>query len=151
MEERLGTLRKHGHRHSSASPPGARVECRTVLVRTGRSITGEQRVDQPRMPRKQGFVVESELAQRLHAHVGKEHVGARNQLAEDRGALRILEIDRETALATVVQLRRGVFLAAGVVEAGHEAKRIAFWRFNLEDIRAPVAKHRPSRWARGER
>ena len=106
------------------------IEARPIDVRTCRSERGDRAVHEPRIDRGQPRVPETEAIGDAGPHVLEEHVGARDELFDDREPLGRLEVQGDRSLATVPR-----------VEAGQLAKRFALERLDLDDRRAEVGEH----------
>src|SRR2546430_2114976 len=91
---------------------------RRILLRPGRPVAGETRVDEPRVPGTERLVVHAEGGELPTSQVGDEDVGTRGERLGDGLPLGMTQIADDSALAAVVELESGVDVRLVRDEAG---------------------------------
>src|SRR5262249_17856761 len=108
-------------RHQAAHALGDLVDARTVAVRAALSAPGDAAVDDARVDRPYGIVVDAETLLRPGAVVLHDDVGVLRQLLEDRHPLRVSEVERHAPLVTVEILEVEAVAIASHAVAGAAA------------------------------
>src|SRR5262249_4034957 len=138
-DARRGAVAKAGHLHDPRLALNHRVVSRQLRVRTGLAVAGNRAVDQARIQRGRGRVIEAELAEAAGTEVLDQHVGGLDQPPQRSRAGRRLEIERH-ALLVAIEL---VVERADAVDERSPAARIVAMRrlLDLEHLGAHVAEH----------
>src|SRR5262245_17015090 len=125
-------------RHDSAECLHERLVAGAVLARSGAPERRDRAIDEARVERGQRVVAQAEALHRPRPEILDEDVGALDQIAEDLGALRRLQIERQVSLVAVDhEVRRR--LPALVGRPG--TRLVARARvFHLDDVGAHVGQ-----------
>jgi hypothetical protein len=110
------------------------VQCGAVFVGPGQETLVAD-VDQPLVQCRQRRVVQAEPGQRAGLEVLHHHVGAERQLARQRGAVGVLQVDADALLVAVEHREEA---GAG---AQQPARGLAADRLDLDHLGAQVGQH----------
>ena len=128
-----------GH-HAAASPEGCAVEAGTVPVGAFHAEARAHGVDELGAALLYLLIPDAEPFKRLNAGVGHKDVRPLKQGHQRLAPLIGFEVETEAALVHVVRLEYGVVVLGGgkLPRAADGAVRLAFGRFDLDNIRAPI-------------
>jgi hypothetical protein len=132
--------------HAGPGPVRARVVTAAPGVGSARAERGTPHVDDRRVIPPDIGEVDPQLTAGVGADVGHEDIGGRHQGGEHIPPGRVFEVDGHRPLASVGRLEERVHASVDVVQAVRRQApiRIAGGRLlDLDDLRAPLAKHRP--------
>ena len=142
-DRRAGVLRRalvvgaadHGHQPGVGGhrPVRRRLERARALAAVGADLA----VDQAGVEGGEHLVAHAEAFRHAGAHVVHQHVEARDQALDQRLAARVLEVDRDRALAAVERLEA---LALAGYDGADVAVVLALARFDLDHVGAEVGE-----------
>ena len=145
--------RRAGRRGTFGQAAAARksrhVVARCVTVGAFQPVGRKACVDQPRVLREQRRMVEPDALQELRPHIGDEHVGTRQQLLHQRDSVRVVDVERNTFLAAVVEVERWAAFLLGARQGAEQlAHRVAARHLDLDHFGAPVGQDSSGRGPR---
>ena len=125
--------RQPGDPHQPAHALRDLVEARPVAIRAVLPEARYAAIDEPRVERLQGFVVDTEPEFHVRAIVLDHDIHRLDQPVEDRAAVRFLEVERQAALVAMQVLEiRAVAVARHVVALARH--------LDLDDVGAPISQ-----------
>ena len=122
-------------------PESGDVEARLVGVGTFQAIAGDDGVDEPRVGRLQGLLVEACALQSGGPYVGDEDVGGGGEARQGLASLGLTHVQHHGALAAIVQVEGRITDEFGLQVGEDVAHGIAARPLDLDHVGAPVAQH----------
>ncbi len=96
-----------GHAHDAADALRHQIVAGARRRRAGLAEAGHRAIDQPRIKRREAFIVEAEFDEPADLEVLDQHVGAGRELLDDALAFGRGEIERDRALAAIGRVKIG--------------------------------------------
>ena len=139
----------HHVHETGARPVRGVVECGAIGLVAAEPVAGDRADDERRPTREERLVVEAVADAPARQEVRDEHVGAVDEAQDRRAHRRLLEVEREAALAAVVAVECGalreIARVARVLGARAAVDLAARRRLDLHDVRAEIREDRAGR------
>jgi len=125
-----------GDRHQPAQPLRHLVEARPVAIGPVLAEARDAGIDQARIDRAHGFVIDAEPRLDVGPEILDQHIGLGHQPLQHGDAVRMLEVERQAALVAlqILEIRAVARAAHGL------AAFLAGRRFDLDDPRPPIGQ-----------
>jgi hypothetical protein len=144
---RRAGVRAHHVHQAGARPPGVAVEAGPVRLLARLAVTGEGRVDQPRIEGSDVVISDAEAPPHRRRIIGDEDVGVGDEAMEHRPRVRLGEVERDALLVAALE-QPGVVVRSGRVAGNFGQRAIgiaAAGRLDLDHVGAEIGQHRRGR------